>query len=459
MKDNDADKLNDYIKKRMAKRYVSRLFMNNFRLEGLKPGKRLRSDDKKSPCKLVKLNEHKEPVRVRGSSKNPKRSKTNKSMNKKRNLKNERKSPRMGKRSKTSRSSAKASPYKIEKISEITDSALEETPGDEVERIIAEIKEEEKDELEDEVLLSRSDDSRNSPISIPDDISNRPLTRSMRKRYIQDRNRGLGEAPVTRIEFEPEIVSTPSVESPEHHRVYSPIRERVMTPIKFLTRSIQRQVKRNHFINSEHFTNAFLLGIVFLSLMIWSVNELSRIPEANYEIDPKARIPYMWNDHGKHLCIEGANKVHKLCAPNNNLLYEQELAEFEHIFDELIHSYNPCNNTIKHRIPKEIKDHRIFEEIVKNDYFSERLTYSFDDNDSKKANLILRNGFEAKAPVLNRIWCNCANWIEHSEWFNKNILFIALAIISVSAFLTYNLCKSNMYNLLRHQTNRTNRSS
>lgn len=279
-----------------------------FRLKGLQPGKRLRSKDKATPCKLVKLNEHKEPVRVDPSSNFMRRAKTDPNIMKKRERKNVTKSQKSSVRSRSSRRSVKASPYKIEKVSEITKSIQEES----IPQKFEEISDEEKDELEHEILMSKSDLSRLSEVSVPELGSEMPITRSRTKEYVVRRHRQLKKSPGVRLHYdESQNVSSPSPPVKENHHIYSPIRDNVMTPMKMFAKRIQKSVRTTHFINSEHFTNAFLLGIVFLSIMVFSINIISKTPLDNYVFPNDAKIPHMIFDGAYH-CARNATKIQRL---------------------------------------------------------------------------------------------------------------------------------------------------
>jgi hypothetical protein len=240
-----------------------------------------------------------------------KRTKTGNNIEKKRNKKNSARSRRSSRKSR----SVKSSPYKIEKITEIENSAFEETPIQPIQEILSEISESEKDKIEHEVLLSKSELSRESEVSIPV-ISDGPLTRSRTKEYIVRRHTGRAERPKRiKLGFERVPLDTsPIVESPRpFHRIYSPLRDRVVTPMKTFARNIQHRVKTTHFINSELFTNAFVLGIVFLCIMVWLLNLVSKTPLVNYDLPKTGTIPHLdYKGEGHYVCMQNATKIHRL---------------------------------------------------------------------------------------------------------------------------------------------------
>lgn len=138
---------------------------------------------------------------------------------------------------------------------------------DEIQQELSQISEEEKDNIEHEILLSKSDLSREENVSIPEIISDGPLTRSKTKQYIVRRHQIIhsNTAPATHLHFKNRELVESSVEeeSPvENVGRFSPLKERVMTPMKRFARRIQNRVRNTHFINSELFTNAVVLGFV-----------------------------------------------------------------------------------------------------------------------------------------------------------------------------------------------------
>jgi hypothetical protein len=138
---------------------------------------------------------------------------------------------------------------------------------DQIQQELSQISESEKDDIEHEILMSKSDLSRDDYASIPDIISDGPLTRSRTKQYIVRRHqiKHSNTAPATHLHFQNRELVESSVEeeSPrENVGRFSPLKERVMTPMKKFARQIQNRVKNTHFINSELFTNAVVLGFV-----------------------------------------------------------------------------------------------------------------------------------------------------------------------------------------------------
>jgi len=238
--------------------------------------------------------------------------KTGNNLENKRNKKHSVRSRRSSRKSR----SVKSSPYKIEKISEITNSVFEETPIQAIEEVLSEISESEKDKIEHEVLLSKSELSRESEVSIPAPICDGPLARSRTKEYIVRRHMGLADKlKRTKLGFDRRPLDTsPVEESPRAFRaIYSPLRDRVVTPMKTFARNIQHRVKTTHFINSELFTNAFVLGIVFLCIMIWLLNLVSKTPLVNYDLPKSGTIPHLdYKGEGHYTCMKNATKIHRL---------------------------------------------------------------------------------------------------------------------------------------------------
>lgn len=413
------------------------------------PGKRLRSKDKTTACKLAKLNEHEEPVRVDPSSKFLKRAKTDPNVIKRRDRKSASKSRndnhKSGKESVTSkfsrrsaRLSGKSSPYRIEKVTHIKKSI----PKVQTIKQVEIIPEAEWEKLEQELLMSKSDLSRTSNVSLPEMASEQPMTRSRKKDYVIRRHMELKQSPKVRLNYdESQNVSSPSPRSDRNNHFYSPIRDNVMTPMKIFAQRIQRRVRTTHFINSEHFSNAFMLGIVFLSIMVFSLNSISKTPLENYRITPGSELPHMGYDNGTYHCNKYAIKVHRLCAPADDHDYIHELALIEHDFEELIHSHDPCQDKVPQLVSRKLKDPKLFENIINNDYFKERMIYRL-DNDTSVATMNLKKSFIVTPPLLNVIWCKSREYIENSQLCNTYFWIGALVISLIVSYTVYTLCKS-----------------
>lgn len=416
-----------------------------FRINGLQPGKRMRSKDKVTPCKLVKLNEHEEPVMVDPSSNFMRRAKTDPNIMKKRESKKAAKSQKSSVRSRSGRRSVKPSPYKIERVTEISRSVQEESIPQEFQVI----SEEEKDELEHEILMSKSDLDKSSELSIPELASDMPVTRSRTKEYVVRRQRQLKKSPGVRLDYDESQNVSPSPQPlKQNHYIYSPIRDKVMTPMKMFAKRIQRRVRTTHFINSEHFTNAFLLGIVFLSIMLISINIISKTPLDNYTFSEGANLPYMINDNGHH-CARNATKGQRLCAPAHDLEYQRELALLEQDFEDLIHAHNPCKDTLAYPVSRKVSNSTLFESLINNDYFKERLVHRFtaQQNNTGVATIDLKKSFKVQPPLLNVMWCKGAEWLEGSHFMNIYFVIASLvvAIIAISSIYTFckYICMSN----------------
>jgi len=141
------------------------------------------------------------------------------------------------------------------------------------EEVESEISESEAEKLEKELLLSKSDLSKESDVSIPVEIIDGPHTRSMTKEYIhrihhEKYNAKEGNRS-PRIKLKNRGRDQPSEDesSPERQAslFYSPFREKIMTPMRAFARGIQSSVskipllskQRKSHIDYEKVNNAF----------------------------------------------------------------------------------------------------------------------------------------------------------------------------------------------------------
>ena len=122
-------------------------------------------------------------------------------------------------------------------------------------------------------------------------------------------------------------------------------------------------------------TNAFCLGLVFVSLYIIFINFIAKTPSENYSGFHHGKDVYFETDDISSPCINGYTKIGRLCAPSDNLGYQKELQSLQDKFEHLIHMYDPVQND-KPCIERKIKDRMAFDELIGNKFWSERLETS-----------------------------------------------------------------------------------
>ena len=226
----------------------------------------------------------KDPENVSMASRSSARSKgSNKGKSRKRDVKKERKQKREPKVSK----SGKSTPVRMQKIDDFSDSP-EEIKNSEIEK-------DERERLEREILFSKSALSHDSEMSIPVEALGRPLTRSQTKdyvhrRFVQDHSDLV--IPKLNLKQAREVSRDDEVNSPVRtESVFSPIRDRLYTPMRNFARGITRSVgkfpllskNRQPHIDYEIVNVAFCIGIVAVCLAIWISNLLGKIPANNYK--------------------------------------------------------------------------------------------------------------------------------------------------------------------------------
>lgn len=284
-----------------------------YRLHGLKRGKRLRSDDESTPCKLVKLDENKEPVQVDPSSQFLRRMKRDSKLEKKRNSKHESKD----KEASNEVHGKDPSQFEIEKVTEITQPAKEELGLTGRESVVSVISESEKERIQNEVMSSGSFLNNHPPASIPIIVSNiRKDHRQISKGLIKG-NHVRREEPVQRINFyksQPfQPISTARIPTYEKQESKPVSREAPVSPIKRFAGAIKARINKTNFANSALFGDAFLVGTVAVALLLLLVIFLTSIPAQNYTIPPKSFVPHMeLGPDGLHRCVSNSTRTIRL---------------------------------------------------------------------------------------------------------------------------------------------------
>ncbi len=190
--------------------------------------------------------------------------------------------------------SVTSTPRKLEKISEASRSAYEETPFKD--SIISEISEFEGI-AEAEINLNQSENSRHSN----EDVLDRPPLEN----YVTQTS-GFTKSKRKPLATPAKITNRPAVEEediPEEPR--TPIRrlrdaqERIMTPVKIFASRVKTRVENSYLIQSELLSSIFLIGIVGVSLILAAINFAGKPPAGNYSIPTNANISNMVFDQGE----------------------------------------------------------------------------------------------------------------------------------------------------------------
>jgi hypothetical protein len=406
----------------------------------------------------------------------PRRSNSRKSTPKKRTTKAISKAKTSKSRGTRTPRSARSTPYKIEKVENISKKHAYEMPNEVIEERYSQLSESDKDNIEEDVILDKYELEEDS-VSVPSILSNAPITRSRTKEYVVRKHRidTQKNAPKVKLHFRnTEVVESPLERSPRAiDRFYSPLKEKVMTPMKKLARRVQNRVRTTHFINSEVFTNATIFGLVFLFVLLLAANAITKTPSENFDlVNKNANIPFTYETpDGRFVCQDQIlhTKVQKLCAPIGDWGYQDQLYDLEIAFENLVHAYNPCIEKQEHHITIPLRNATLFREIQsKNGYLSERVSYSEtlegipahfpgiitpltyleneehrpnDVLDSSRVTLWLNQDFNVTAPKLNHFWCHIEDWVSESEYTGTNYIIAAWAICALTLYSLYHFCK------------------
>ena len=206
--------------------------------------------------------------------------------------------------------SVTSTPKRLESISEVSKSGLEYTSDKNI-SIISDIEESEKERIEKEVQLSKTD----SPESNSDYLNKSLNTRSMTKELMFKRHINDAKRTPKIIKFE--RVLDDSDEERNHigrtrkyyNAIYTPIKNRIMTPMKRITSNSYNKVANSYIFKSETITTIFLVVMVGISLLLGSYNHISKGAKINYEFEDNVSVPYMMReatDSKRFICTEGS---------------------------------------------------------------------------------------------------------------------------------------------------------
>ena len=307
-----------------------------------------------------------------------------------------------------------------------------------------------------------------SEVSIPVEFTDGPITRSMTKKYT-DRVmlRQADQSPRRVLDYEEENNDDHTSEENSVHgqskSIFStPFRETIITPMKLVARGIQDSISRlppllsqtkSSKIDYEIANNAFWLGIVFISLLIWMINFVGKIPLENYDSKQGQKLFFRDDDISNSICVRGYVKVGYLWGPENDKYYQNELQELQDNFDYLIHIYNPITKGAGQYIERNITYSLAFDDLIGNAYFGERMNASTKvgnlyipmynttlKNKPKGAYTVriqLSNDFQILPPKINEFWFYTADHLERSEFWNTYYIIAICTVIAMTVLSFY----------------------
>lgn len=452
MKNEDISRIDKYLDKHRKDKYVPEVYSILFSHKPQNSAKRERSNSKDSAQKRVKADERSVPkakskpkvasVPVAESKKVKKRAKKDTSKQRKSSKATGRKSGsvkssprRLVNRSVTS------TPKRLEKISEASRSALENS-SDKNRSIVSDIDDSAKERIEKEVLMTRSDPSKDSHQSIPDYIFRSPNTRSKTKEYVARRHNEELKNPL-KIKFERAADDHSEEGRPRHYynAIYTPIKNRIMTPIKRITANGYNKVTNSYIFKSETIGTILLLIMVAISLGLGTYNHISKKSMKNYEFEDGISVPYLTrvhNDNKHSTCVEGSIRVGYLCAPENNEGYIKELDQIQKDFDTILESYEPCRESQSSE-RRRVIDHASLLSISNNNFFKNRLSAHFEGDEGTENHYVtigLNANFKATPSTWKSIKCGLVAKIVGMDMKDRAI---SLAVIAVSSIALYSL--------------------
>lgn len=338
--------------------------------------------------------------------------------------------------------SVTSTPKRLAKISEVSRSALEDT-SEKNRSIVSDIDESEKERIEKEVLMTRSDPSKDSHQSIPDFIFRSPNTRSKTKEYVTMRhNDEMKKSP--KIKFERVEDDRSDEGRPRHYynAIYTPIKNRIMTPIKRITTNGFNKVTNSYIFRSETIGTIFLLIMVGISLGLGTYNHVSKKSMKNYEFEDNIHVPYLTrvhNDNKHSTCVDGSIRVGYLCAPEDNQGYINELDQIQKDFDTILESYEPCRESQSSE-RRRVIDHASLLNISNNNFFKNRLTVHFEGEEGSENRYVtigFSSNFKATPSTWKSIKCGVIAKIIGMDMRDRAISLAAIAVLSIALYSLY----------------------
>lgn len=324
--------------------------------------------------------------------------------------------------------SVTSTPRKLEKISEVSRSAYEETPF--LESIISEISEFEN-EAEEEINLNSSENSRHSNEDV---LDHPPLDN-----YVARPNR-ITRNPNQAVHTPAKIPERPAAEEEDlQDEPRTPIRrlrdvqEKIMTPVKIFASRVKTRVENSYFVQSELLSTIFLIGIVGVPLLLATINSAGRPDNKNYLIPSNANISNMVYDEVEqtHVCIEGAVHVGHLCAPEDDEALIHEILDLSSDFDELIQNYNPCEST-GNPVIRPVNNTDEFKKVVQNEYYRPRIDFEF--SEGSEVILNLKDDFKVAPTLLSSAKCHFAKWVFDGSYLNLALTIIFFVAIGLAGY-------------------------
>jgi hypothetical protein len=315
--------------------------------------------------------------------------------------------------------------------------------------------------IEQEVLVSNLGDYNMNQAPEFADAIDGPLTRSKTKEYVMKRLfQTRDEPPRATLDFgAASSESDHNVVQPLKAAFASPLKDRLITPMKAFARSIQhrfenmplmsRPKKAN--VDYEVINNAFSLGLVFVSLYIILINIVNKIPTSNYDTTNYSDLHLSTSNSSHNFCEDGWIKVGYLCGSEDDVLYNTELQNVQNHFDTLIYMYNPLEGANGQNIQRNISNIGTYDKIIGNSYFSDRLVLQIRTG-TTTARIQLKDGFKVEAPIANFYWYSITSHIETSEYWTTYYLIgyaivIALTLVSSYVFIFNSSPKYETYSI------------